>query len=282
MKATRRGFLKAFGHTVIGGSLAAVTGYTYATYVEPGWLSIERVQIPCKNLKPALGGLKVVQMSDFHLHPFTEVGLIQAAVDKANALKPDLTLLTGDYVLAGADSIFELAPVLAGLNARYGVFTILGNHDWWTDAVVVRQGLRQQGLPVLHNEGVLLQIGGQQLYVAGVDDCWSGQPNLEAALAQLPAGVPAILLAHEPDFAEQFARDGRLSLQLSGHSHGGQVRLPGLAPFVLPRYAEKYHTGLYQVDGMWLYTNRGIGVIGPPVRFNCPPEITEITLVAPT
>ena len=117
------------------------------------------------------------------------------------------------------------------------------------------------------------------IFLAGLDDGWSGQPDLNLALQNLSPGIPTILLMHEPDFADIFSKDKRVSLQLSGHTHGGQVRIPGLGAIVLPDYGKKYEQGLYRVKDMWLYTNRGIGVIWPAVRFNCRPEITEITLV---
>ena len=195
---------------------------------------------------------------------------------KANELAPDLIVLTGDYVLETAESIFDLTPALARLNARHGIFAILGNHDHWTNPAVVQQGLAEYGIELLHNRGVLLNQS--QLLLAGVDDLWSGEPDIEAALADWREDVPTVLLAHEPDFADDFLADGRIQLQLSGHSHGGQVRVPGMGPVVLPRYAQKYHNGLYSVSQGQVYTNRGIGIIGPAVRLNCPPEITEIVL----
>jgi predicted MPP superfamily phosphohydrolase len=279
MKVSRRGFLKAFGQIAIGGSLACFGGYVYATRIETEWLVVERIQVPVKNLRTTLEGFKIVQISDVHLHPYTQIDLIKKAVSIANSLSPALITVTGDYVLQGADSIFELGPVLAGLNARYGVFTILGNHDLWTDAKVVRAGLAEVGLPLLYNEGVALGVGRETIYLAGLDDVWSGQPDLKGALDQAPAGVPIVLLVHEPDFADISSLDSRVSLQLSGHSHGGQVRLPGIGAPILPHLGRKYDQGLYKVNDMWLYTNRGVGVIGPPIRVNCPPEITEITLV---
>ncbi len=278
MKTSRRDFLKGFGKVVAGGCIAAVGAYEYSTQVESQSLGVERVQIPLKNLNPSLEGFKIVQMSDIHLHPYTQIGLVQEAVNLANALHPDLIVLTGDYVLQKADSIFELGPVLASLNARYGVFTIFGNHDLWTNVEVVRIGLEEAGLPILCNAGVALSTGRQIIYLAGLDDGWSGRPDLKAALANLPANTPTILLAHEPDLADTFSLDGRVSLQLSGHSHGGQVRLPGIGPPFLPFLGSKYDQGLYNVNDMWLYTNRGIGLV-LPFRINCPPEVTEITLV---
>jgi hypothetical protein len=282
MKISRRRFLKASAYLTATGCLTAAGGigsYEYGVHLEAQWLAVEQVPVPLKNLNSALEGLKIVQLSDLHLHPYTQIEFIQKAVQTANLLQPDLVVLTGDYVLASAESIFELAPALATLNARYGVFTILGNHDLWTNAGVVRTGLEASGLPVLHNEGVTLDIGGAQLYLAGVDDGWSGRPDLNAALDNRPTDVPTILLAHEPDLANTFSLDGRVSLQLSGHSHGGQVRIPGLGAPILPYLGQKYDQGLQRANDMWVYTNRGIGVIGPPVRFNCRPEVTEITLV---
>jgi predicted MPP superfamily phosphohydrolase len=279
MKISRRNFLKALGQVTLGSLVAGAAGYGYSTQIEPGWLAVEQIRVPVKQLKPALEGFKIVQMSDIHLHPYTQLEFVQKAIAKANELRPDLVVLTGDYVLESADSIYELAPALAGLNPKYGIFTILGNHDLWTNEEVVRTGLQQAGLPVLINEGLALGVGSELLYLAGLDDGWSGQLDLSAALAKLPADVPVILLAHEPDLADNFARDGRISLQLSGHSHGGQVRLPGIGAPILPYLGRKYDQGLYRVGEMWLYTTRGIGLGPVPTRFNCPPEITEITLV---
>jgi predicted MPP superfamily phosphohydrolase len=279
VKLSRRGFLKALGHVSLGYLVAGIGAYKYGTLLEPEWLAIEHVTIPIPRLKPLFEGFRIVQMSDFHLHPYTQIDQIANAVDEANRLKPDLVVLTGDFVLENADSIYELAPVLSRLNAKYGVFSVLGNHDLWTNASVVRSGLEEIGLPVMKNSGISLSIGQDMINLAGLDAAWDGQPDLNLALRDLPQGIPTILLMHEPDTADIFSQNKRVSLQLSGHTHGGQVRIPILGPPILPEYGKKYDSGLYRVNEMWLYTNRGIGVIGPPVRLNCRPEITEITLV---
>ena len=276
----RRRFLKTLAGVGAAAVLTPAGGYLYARYVEPEQLTIERTLIPLPGLPSALDGFKIVQMSDFHLFPFTEIALIEEAVAKANRLKPDLIVLTGDYVLSDPRSIFELAPVLASLNARQGVFAILGNHDWWTNVDVVKLGFGEAGLTLLQNQGIALTEGAATLYLAGIDDCWSGKPDLMAAMADYPAGATTILLAHEPDFADTFAKDSRIALQLSGHSHGGQVRLPGVGALVLPSYGKRYDMGLNQAGQLWVYTTRGIGVVGPPVRLNCPPEISELILVS--
>jgi predicted MPP superfamily phosphohydrolase len=258
--------------------VAIATGYLYAND-QAEQLVVERVQIPIKNLKPALEGLRIVQLGDLHLYPFTDIGQVRRAIETANTLAPDLIVLMGDYVTRQAEAVFELVPLLSTLNAKYGVFTIIGNHDIWTNVDVVRAGLIEAGLSILRNDGLTFSIGRERLYLAGVDDGWIGQPDLAAALAKLPGDVTTILLAHEPDLADQFSRDGRISLQLSGHTHGGQIRLPGIGAVILPYLGRKYDLGLYQINGMWLYTNRGIGNVTEPVRFNCSPEVTEITLV---
>lgn len=279
-KKSRRTLLKMFGYTVLGSGVAALSTYGYSFRMETQWLQLERVTIPVKNLGSSFEGFKIALLSDFHLYPHTEIELIRRAVAMANDLKPDLVAILGDYVLDEADSIFELAPVLARLNAPHGVFSILGNHDHWKGATIVRRALEESGLLVLNNSGLTLSRGKDRIYLAGLDDGWVRRSNLSQALEKQPQGVPTILLMHEPDFADTFSADGRISLQLSGHSHGGQVRLPGIGAPVLPRYGSRYDQGLYRLQDMWLYTNRGIGVTRPPLRFNCRPEVTEITLVS--
>ncbi len=278
IRITRRGFLKAVGTTTLGLGISGLAGYGYVFYVEPSWLSIERVNVPIYDLPGAFDGFKIVCLSDFHLHPFTQIEFIERVVSTANELAPGVVCLLGDYVFESADSIYELAPVLAGLESTYGVFAVLGNHDLWTDAAVVRFGLEAVGIRVLVNESVPLRVGDDDLILAGLDDGWSGEPDLSLALEGSPQGSPVILMLHEPDFADHYARDGRIRLQLSGHTHGGQMRIPGFGGPFRPEYGRKYDDGLIEIEGMWLYTTRGIGVIGPPARLNCRPEITEITL----
>lgn len=277
MTLSRRRFLKAAAGVTAGG-LAISTGYLVAND-EANQPVVSPVQIPIKNLAPALEGFTVVLLSDFHLYPFTQLALVQRAIAIANSLKPNLIVLTGDYVWRDVEAIFDLAPELAKLDAQYGVYAIMGNHDLWTDVTVVQQGFDEVRLPVLVNEGLTLTIGKARLNLVGLDDAWSGQPDLNQAMANLPAGLPTILLMHEPDLADTYAQDGRISLQLSGHSHGGQIRLPLVGPLILPYLGRKYDLGLYQVNDMWLYTNGGLGVTSEPIRFNCPPEITRLTLV---
>jgi len=241
---------------------------------------VERIKIPIPNLPSALDGFRIVQISDIHYYPFTTIDLVNRAVEMANNLHPDLTVLTGDFVWHEVEPIFELMPALAHLNAKYGVYANLGNRDHWTEVKVVAQAIQEVGMPLLVNQGVPLSIGKSTLYLASLDDGWSGKPDLASAMANHPGDATTILLMHEPDLAPRYAPDKRIHLQLSGHSHGGQVRLPFYGPLVLPYMSWKYPMGLYNVDGMWLYTNRGLGTTNIPLRVNCAPEVTELTLVS--
>jgi len=253
--------------------------YQYALKVEPKWLTTERVKVFVKNLPSDLEGFKIVQLSDLHYYPYTPLSLIQEAVKQANHLKPDIIVLTGDYIDRKAEPILELVPILTKLKAQYGVFAILGNHD---HPKIVKTSLSEvASISLLVNQGINLTIGQAHLFLAGLTPGSSGKLSL--ALENHQPNVPVLLLAHEPDLVDNYAKDSRVTLQLSGHTHGGQVRIPFFGALVLPYSSKKYDHGLYKVNHTWLYVTRGIGVIGPPfgppVRFNCPPEITEITLV---
>jgi predicted MPP superfamily phosphohydrolase len=241
-------------------------------------LAVDRLTLPIGGLHPALDGLRIVHLSDFHLYPYTQLSFLRKAVEQATALQPDLMVLTGDYVTLDAEAIFELAPALAHLNARHGVYGVLGNHDLWTNRRTVEAGFADERLPLLINQRVPITVGHGTIHLAGLDDGWSGQPDLRAALEGVGADESVVLLLHEPDLFDECAADPRVALQLSGHSHGGQVRIQGKKPRILPHLGRKYEQGLYQVNGTWLYTNRGLGYTSVPVRINCPPEITEITL----
>lgn len=277
MSLSRREFIK-ISATALTGFIGAAT-FTLVISNEINDVTVERVVVPITRLPEALEGYRIVQLSDIHLYPITSLDRVKRAVAMANALKPDLAVLTGDYVWRNVEAIYDLAPALASLDARQGVYAALGNHDLWADVEVVTQGFKEQSLPLLVNAGITLGTNSAPLYLAGLDDGWSGRPDLHAALAGAPKGAPVVLLLHEPDLADNMAADGRITLQLSGHSHGGQVRLPLTGPLVLPYLGNKYDFGLYNVAGMWLYTNRGLGEISIPLRYNCAPEVTEITLV---
>ena len=241
-------------------------------------LSVETVHVPVAHLHPALEGFKIVQLSDLHFLPHTPLTLIQQAFARTSELKPDLVVLTGDYVTHEAETVFGMSDALGALDARYGVFAILGNHDARAGKQIISQAIEETGITLLQNEGLTFDVGNSQLFLAGVDDCIWGQPDLSGALSRQPADALTVLLAHEPDVIDRFSLDGRIDLQLSGHTHGGQIRLPFWGTPVLPKLGKKYVHGLRRVNESWLYTNRGIGMVGMPVRFSCPPEVTELIL----
>jgi predicted MPP superfamily phosphohydrolase len=238
---------------------------------------VERVTLPIKALDARLDDFKIVQLSDIHLWPYTQSALVRRAVSMANALEPDLVLLTGDHVWTLVEAADTLAPVLAELQARYGTYAVRGNHDYWAGIEHVDAAFKLAGLPILKNEGLTIEHYGARIYLAG-DDAWSGRPDLDVALLEAPAGIPVILLDHEPDPADDVAKDGRVDFQLSGHTHGGQARPFGWGPFTRPYLGANYPDGQFRVGEMWLYVNRGLGTISLPYRFNCPPEITLFTL----
>jgi hypothetical protein len=168
------------------------------------------------------------------------------------------------------------ADVLAQLKDTRAV-AVLGNHDHFNGPKIVEAGLKERGIAVPRNACFPLERGKDRIWIAGVDDVWVGAADLDRALRGIPANEATILLAHEPDFADD-AASAPVDLQLSGHSHGGQVRLPGIGALVLPEMAHKYPIGLNRVGHLQVYTNVGLGVINPPVRFLCPPEVTFLTL----
>jgi predicted MPP superfamily phosphohydrolase len=292
---SRRGFLKWILGSGAVGAVSLLSGGLYITRVEPRWIEVVRVDVPIQDLPTPWQGFTIAQLSDFHVGSHVKAEDVRRAVEITNELEPDLVVLTGDYVSRSAQHSAACARELAALKAEHGVRAILGNHDFWTDADVVASNLRQAGLDVLRNEHRRLRVGGadpslrpcsgqatrsgHSLWLVGIEDVWSGKPDLGAALDGVPQGSPTVLLAHEPDFADQASGQG-ITLQLSGHSHGGQVRLPFVGALILPYLAHKYPYGLRRVGEMWLYTNRGVGLIAPPVRFLCRPEITLLRLQA--
>ncbi|NBV87142.1 MAG: metallophosphoesterase [Verrucomicrobia bacterium] len=262
----------------LGSSLAALLGGGgYSALIESQSLRREKIVAPVAGLASALEGLRIVVLTDFHLQPFTQIGFLRRAVAEANAMNADVVVLLGDFVDATLAAIEELAPLLGTLRARVEVLAVLGNHDLRKGGPFVAEALRRAGITVLRNEGTVLPFGGAELHFAGTDSI-SGRFDLSAALARHRTGVQSVLLAHEPDVADFVSQDGRVSLQLSGHSHGAQVRLPGLEWVALPPGARRYPFGSYQLGKMFLHTSRGLGTTGIPVRFGSPPEITEVIL----
>ena len=271
---------------LIGTGAAAAGLALYSGEVARHEISFDTRTIPITNLPTPFHGYRIVQISDIHLDEFTEPYFLERIVHHVNALNPHLVLLTGDFVTRGAftsfdarSSAYRCAEILSTLTAplRYG---ILGNHDVTVGAPLVIEALTSYGTPVLVNQHVAIEQGGERLWLCGVDDPDTRRPNLDLAIPATP-NAPVILMAHEPDYADdvlQHPRAPLIDLMLSGHTHGGQIRLPFLGALVLPPLGRKYVEGLFHLKQMQLYVNRGIGTVGLPFRLNCPPEISTLTL----
>ncbi len=277
----RRDFLSAVGKRLVGYGLPVIATVSYSFYIEPNWLQLHQETIHLPSLPLGLQGLRIVQLSDFHLEPHVPLSHIQQAVKLANAQNPHLIVLTGDY--ADTLSGLEKLPIaLSQLQAPLGVYAVLGNHDMWLGVKETKQTLIASGITLLENWGSVVTFRDASFYLAGLADSMSGRPDLEATLVNLPSNMLCILLAHEPDIADDIAKDGRVHLQLSGHSHCGQVRVPFYGAPVLPPLGNKYPQGLAKIQDLQVYTTCGVGLIGepfgPPVRFNCPPEVTLLVL----
>lgn len=275
----RRSFLRLAAAGAAAGAGAAALGAGWATLVEPNWPVVERVSVTLPRLPARLDGLRVAQLSDLHISQYTTAGDIDRAAALAMRHAPDLIVLTGDFIWREVWQYAEfLVEPLRTLTAPLGVYAVLGNHDHWEDAALAMRVLAEAGVTSLINQARRLEVDAP-LWLVGLDDVWERKQDMAAALAGAPEEECKLLLVHEPDYADEAARYP-VDLQLSGHSHGGQIHVPGYGRPVLPYLGQKYPAGLYQVGGMSLYTNRGIGVIAPPVRFNCPPEVTLLTLRA--
>jgi uncharacterized protein len=279
---TRRRFLK------IAAAAGALAIGADATVLEPNHPRVVRVDIPLLRLAPEFDGFTIIQLSDFHFDPYFSIIPIRKSVQITNDLKPDLIVLTGDFVSAptiesalrnrrAALLADPCSEVLKDLRARHGVWAVLGNHDAFSDPVHVTEALTAGGINVLANSAVPIEMTSRRFWLAGVTDVLARHADLDAALKGISAEDAVVLLAHEPDFADHTVKYP-VDLQLSGHSHGGQIRAPLIGAVYLPKLGRKYPRGLKKIDRLSLYTNVGIGTLYVPVRWNCAPEITLITL----
>ena len=276
---TRRGLLRAGVRS--GLALAVGTGGSLAwgRFGEPDWLEVVELDLPLPRLSPVFDGLRLAQISDIHIESGSMAENLPALCEMVNRQKADVICLTGDYISYTYGRQEEpLYQGLKALRAPLGVFAVMGNHDQWAGIDQPRRALRRAGIRELRNEVVTLRRGGDQLHICGVDDLLEGPGDLEPVRAALPADGCALVLVHEPDYADAVSSCKRFDLMLSGHSHGGQICLPFGRVVHVPSMANKYPAGLYRVNQMQLYTNRGLGTVGLPIRLFCRPEITVFTL----
>ena len=283
---SRRRLLLGGGRTVAAAGLGAGA---WSFFGEARWFEITRRQIGIKGLSPGLNGLRIVQLSDIHHGPWMSLTWVRQIIAAANGLAPDVVALTGDYIYNGVDYVAPMARELARLRARIGVVGVMGNHDWWGGGDFMKTAFAREGVPLIDNgrrfvtpNRRLVQHATEGLCLAGVGDLWEDKCLYDKALGGVPGGMPRILLSHNPDVAEesQFLQSGhRVDLMLSGHTHGGQVSLPGIgAPVTNSAYGQKYAKGLVAGPVCPVFITRGLGMTVMPIRVGVRPEISVIEL----
>lgn len=280
---------------MIGGLLStSVMGAGYARFVEPAYVQIDLITLPIAGLPAQLAGKRIAQISDIHIGAYFQPEGAAAAIQRVNQLGVDLLMLTGDFATVRERDhsrrsklrIQALMSLVEPLRlAQMPMVAVSGNHDHWGGVDPVVRMLNEAGVRLLRNEATPID---DDLWLAGVEDVWGGRPDLSAALRDVPAGATTLLMSHSPDYFDNvIQRNAPIVVQFSGHTHGGQVRLPRLTPgpdglfshaLIIPEYGKRYPIGLRRVGDRIVYTNRGLGSWPIPYRFNCPPEITVFTL----
>jgi predicted MPP superfamily phosphohydrolase len=281
---SRRDFIGqgAAGLIIVSG--AALGGYT--TFVEPWRLRVARYDIPIEGLPPELDGFTLVHLSDTHHGPYITLPYIEHAIARANALKADLAVLTGDYVHRTPRSIVPGIHVFRQLKTRLGTVAVMGNHEYWEGIDACRAAFAETPVRLVENTRVFVTRDGlhetpapRALCLGGVGDMWEDEVRFDRSTADAPEDMPRILLSHNPDTAERLSPRFRVDLMFSGHTHGGQVSLPRVGtPMVPSRYGSKYAGGLCSGPYCRVLVSRGVGMAILPVRFRVRPEIGVITL----
>ncbi len=247
-------------------------------------LVVSDATVHLPGLRPGLAGMKVLLLTDVHAGPFLRASAVAEAVAKLATLEPDLVLHGGDLATSRLDEVDPVLEALAALRGSLGTFAVFGNHDHYVqDPIALRHRIEAAGIEVLHNRAVVLERAGARLVLAGVDDLIMGKPDLEAALASAgprASDTPVVLLSHNPDVFFDAAARG-IPLVLSGHTHGGQVRLPGL-PVLVRQSRYRLDEGRYVSSSRKaeIVVSRGFGATGVPLRLGCPPEAVLLQLVA--
>lgn len=276
---SRRTFLKA--SLAVGIPVAGATT-VYGTRIEPFNLEITERRIPLQSLPATFENYKIIHITDLHYGSwldkdwFTEVNIL------INSQEPDLVAITGDFTSLGdvAPHADDLIEILSAIQATDGVVAVLGNHDHWANVEQIREVLQAANVTELPNTSIVIERNGEAITIAGLDDVWFEKHDMPELSSTLPDDTPRILLVHEPDIADTVAKLGQFALQLSGHTHGGQIRLPLIGAPYLPHLGRLYPIGHYKIRDMQLYTNRGIGMVDLPIRINCRPEVAVFTLTS--
>lgn len=285
MNVSRRKFLKGVFGLLVASVAVSFGAYGYARYIEPKRIEINHKTIKHHQIPKSFHDVKIVQFSDTHLHEHFSINHLKKVVDVINEQKPDIIVFTGDLIDEPNryGHIHEIAPILKSLRAPLGKFAIYGNHDHGGYGTEIYQNvLHLSEFHLLKNEvKKVLLPDGSYINIVGLDDLMLGRPSWDEALNNIEKNAYTILLAHEPGAIHQ-SKNYPVNLQLSGHSHGGQIKLPFIGPLYTPPYTDEYYEGLYQIDNTTLYVNRGLGTTRLPFRFLSVPEITVFTLKATT
>lgn len=257
----------------------------WSVLIEPNRIVVNVTTVRLPNSPSAFNQTRVVVLSDLHVgSPHINIKKLQSIVAQANELKPDLILLPGDFVVGhelGANFVEPelIADALKNLRARHGVYAVLGNHDRWYDGNHVQRALENAGIRVLENEATPIRLDDQTVWLVGLGDLWTGSPNIEGALRNVPAQASIIAITHNPDLFTRIP--ARVGLTIAGHTHGGQVDLPFVGRLVVPsEYGQRYAAGLVRENDHLLFVTTGIGTSVLPVRFRVPPEIALLIITS--
>ena len=240
--------------------------------IEPNIVTVTKYKVKDEALK----GVKIVFAGDFHVKPYQEKRL-NYIVQKINAQNPDSVLLVGDYVNMHSEfmsyPVAKTAEALSKIHSKAGIYTVLGNHDYYKEGQKIKDALIANGITVLENRCRKIEVGQKTFYVAGIEDLTTGFPNVMRALKY--AEPPVILLSHQPDIFPELPKN--INLTLAGHLHGGQVAIPFIGPIIAPsKFGVKYASGYFDEDGRKMIVTKGLGTSCLPIRFNCPPEIVVV------
>lgn len=261
---------------MLGSGGLGITGLGLRAALEPRKVGLTEVRVGLPGLPKRSEGLRIAFLTDLHYGPDTPSSTIEKAVSLAQSVRPDVILVGGDYVQWSIEQLSGVIQIVKRLNAPFGVYGVLGNHDYYRPDLLTERLLREADVHVLRNEGIDLQNG---LFVCGIEDTWRGQFDSEAATGNLPKGAAIVALSHNPAGINLFRDKG--ALVLSGHTHGGQIVLPGLAPHRAPGLGDfPVLQGWYRINSTAGFVSRGIGQTVLPLRVNCPPEVVLATLVA--
>ncbi|MFJ7976223.1 metallophosphoesterase [Peribacillus sp. JNUCC 23] len=274
---TRRSFLKKTVGTILSLTGAGIGGRYYAHDIEPKWIEFNEIIIQHSLIPKGFNGMKIVQFSDTHLGFQFQLKDLQAVLSKIQTYSPDVVLFTGD--LMDEPNKYphqsEIIPLLQNIQAPLGKFSIYGNHDHGGYGSKMYDHIMElSGFTLLQNSHAAISLlNGDKIYIAGIDDAMLGSPNIKKSLLGIPEHAYTILLSHAPDLAE-FAKDYPVQYQISGHSHAGQIQIPFAGALVTPPFGKKYTEGMYELENLTLYVNRGLGTTRLPYRFLARPEIT--------